>query len=125
MAVGWCQVTPRDALPWLDRVWRLKRVDGVPVWALSCFYVRKGYRRRGVTSALIAAAVKAAAIAKAPALEAYPLDARETPSASGTGYLSAFERAGFETIARRVPARPIVRYEWTARRAPVAQPASR
>ena len=54
MAVGWCQLTPRDALPWLDRTWRLKRVDDVPVWSLSCFYVRKGYRRRGVTSALIA-----------------------------------------------------------------------
>src|SRR6185312_10640760 len=26
-AVGWCQVTPRDALPWLDRVWRLRRAD--------------------------------------------------------------------------------------------------
>jgi len=54
MAVGWCQPTPRDALPWLDRTWRLKRVDDVPFWSLSCFYVRKGYRRRGVTSALIA-----------------------------------------------------------------------
>ena len=32
----------------------LKRVDDVPVWSLSCFYVRKGFRRRGVTSALIA-----------------------------------------------------------------------
>src|SRR5262249_43085282 len=30
--VGWCQVTPRDGLPWLDRVWRLKRVDDLPVW---------------------------------------------------------------------------------------------
>src|SRR5437764_1680780 len=75
MAVGWCQLTPRDALPWLDRTWRLKRVDDVPVWSLSCFYVRKGYRRRGVSSALIAAAVKAAQRTKAPALEAYPLDA--------------------------------------------------
>lgn len=75
VAVGWCQLTPRDALPWLDRAWRLKRADVVPVWSLFCFYVRKGYRRRGVTSALIAAAVKAAQRVKAPALEAYPLDA--------------------------------------------------
>jgi len=72
MAVGWCQLTPRDAVPWLDRTWRLKRVDDLPVWSLSCFYVRKGYRRKDVTSALIAAALKAAKRAKAPALEAYP-----------------------------------------------------
>ena len=75
VAVGWCQLTPRAALPWLDRMWRLKRVDEVPVWSLSCLYVRKGYRRQGVTSALIAAALKAARRAKAPALEAYPFDA--------------------------------------------------
>src|SRR5215471_19149557 len=24
LAVGWCQLTPRDVLPWLDRAWRLK-----------------------------------------------------------------------------------------------------
>ena len=59
-AVGWCQLTPRDDLPALDRSWRLKRVDELPVWALSCFYVRIGYRRQGVTQALIAEALKVA-----------------------------------------------------------------
>jgi hypothetical protein len=43
LAVGWCQLTLRADLPWLDRTWRLKRVDDVPVWSLSCFYIRKGY----------------------------------------------------------------------------------
>ena len=109
LAVGWCQLTPRDALPWLDRAWRLGRVDDVPVWSLSCFYVRKGYRRRGVTSALVAAAIKAAKRGRAPALEAYPLDATLTPSASSTGFASTFARAGFRTIVRRVPPRPIMR----------------
>jgi len=114
VAVGWCQLTPRDALPWLDRTWRLKRVDDVPVWSLSCLYVRKGYRRQGVTSALIAAALKAAKRAKAPALEAYPIDADETPSASGTGYASTFARAGFKTVARRTPPRPMMRHDLKA-----------
>jgi len=112
LAVGWCQLTPRDALPWLDRTWRLKRVDDVPVWSLSCLYVRKGYRKRGVSSALIAAAVDAAKRAGAPALEAYPLDADLTPSASGTGYVSTFKRAGFKVVARRVAPRPIMRYDF-------------
>ena len=111
LAVGWCQLTPRDALPWLDRTWRLKRVDDVPVWSISCFYVRKGYRRRGVTSALIAAAVDAAKRAGAPALEAYPLDANLTPSSSHTGYSSTFARAGFKIVARHVAPRPIMRYD--------------
>jgi GNAT superfamily N-acetyltransferase len=114
LAVGWCQLTPRDALPWLDRAWRLGRVDDVPVWSISCFYVRKGYRRQGVTSALIAAAVKRAKSAGAPALEAYPLDGDLTPSASGTGYASTFSRAGFRTIGRRTPPRPIMRHDLRA-----------
>lgn len=111
LAVGWCQLTPRSALPWLDRTWRLKRVDDLPVWSLSCLYVRKGYRRQGVTSALITAALPVAKRAKAPALEAYPFDADVSPSASGTGYASTFARAGFRTVARRAPARPIMRHD--------------
>lgn len=110
-AVGWCQLTPRDALPWLARQSRLKRIDEMPVWSLSCFYVRKGYRRKGVTAALIAAALKAAKRAKAPALEAYPLDADKTSSTSSTAYLTTFARAGFRTVARHVPPRPIMRHD--------------
>lgn len=110
VAVGWCQLTPRDALPGLDRAWRLQRVDQVPVWSISCFYVRVGYRRQGVTSALISAALKVAKRAGAAAVEAYPLDADKTPSSSWTGYATTFKRAGFKVVARHVPARPIMRH---------------
>jgi GNAT superfamily N-acetyltransferase len=109
--VGWCQVTPRDALPWLDRSWRLRRIDDVPVWSVSCFYIRIGYRRRGITSALIRAAIKVAKANGAPALEAYPLDAALTPSASGTGYASTFADAGFTIVGQHTPPRPIMRYD--------------
>lgn len=112
LCVGWCQLTPRAALPWLDRTWRLKRVDDIPVWSLSCFYIRKGWRRKCVTSALIAAALDTARRAGVPALEAYPLDADLTPSTSHTGYLSTFRRAGFKIVARHVPPRPIMRYDF-------------
>ena len=73
--------------------------------------MRIGYRRRGITAALIAAALEAARNAGAPTLEAYPFDAAVSPSASGTGYASIFARAGFKTVARRVPARPIMRHD--------------
>lgn len=49
-----------------------------------------------------------------PALEAYPFDADVSPSATGTGYASTFERAGFTTVARRVAARPIMRHDLKA-----------
>jgi GNAT superfamily N-acetyltransferase len=110
--VGWCRLAPRADLPGLDRVAHLKRVDDQPVWALSCLYVRKGWRRQGVTAVLIEAAVKAAERAGATALEAYPFDAAVSPSASGTGFASTFNRAGFREVARRIPARPILRREF-------------
>jgi GNAT superfamily N-acetyltransferase len=118
-AVGWCQLTPRAALPYLDSRRLLAPVDEVPVWSVSCFYVRRGYRNRGVASALIAAAVKVARRARAPALEAYPIDTDQPTSTSNlyTGTASTFARAGFETVARRAPHRPIMRHALGAARA--------
>lgn len=110
LAVGWCQLTPRDTLPWLARTGRIERVDDRPVWSLSCFYIRKGYRKKGITSVLIEAAIKEAKRAGAPALEAYPLDANLTPSSSSTGFVSTFKRVGFKIVSDRVPARPVMRY---------------
>jgi hypothetical protein len=46
---------------------------------------------------------------KAPALEVYPFDGAISPSSSSTGYASTFARAGFKIVARRIPARPIMR----------------
>ena len=109
LPVGWCQITPRNAVPQLDKVRRLRRMDELPVWSISCFYVRIGYRRRGVTTALIEAAMELARAARAPALEAYPLDAERTPSSSWTGYVSNFLRSGFQEVARYEPPRPILR----------------
>jgi GNAT superfamily N-acetyltransferase len=112
-AVGWCQLTSRDDLAWLNRKRALEPVDAVPVWSITCFYVRRGYRRKGVMSALIAAALKAARRANAPALEAYPVDTAQPDSTSNvfTGTASVFRRTGFKTIARRLPARPIMRHD--------------
>ncbi|HXQ45313.1 MAG TPA: GNAT family N-acetyltransferase [Caulobacteraceae bacterium] len=111
LPVAWCQVGPRAALPGLAREWRLAQVDDAPVWALSCLYVRKGWRRRGINAVLIEAAIEAARAAGAPALEAYPFDRELSPSATGTGFASTFAKLGFVEVARRIPARPILRFD--------------
>jgi GNAT superfamily N-acetyltransferase len=90
----------------------VRRVDDVPVWAITCFYVRKGHRRQGVTAALIAAALDMARAAGVPAVEAYPLDGAVSPSATATGYASTFAAAGFVEVARRSPERPIMRFSF-------------
>ncbi len=112
-AVGWCQLTPRDDLGWLNHARSFERVDDLPVWSISCFYVRRGYRKQGVMSALIAAALKAAKRAQAPALEAYPVDTSRPDSTHNvfTGTASAFARAGFKPVARHTPSRPIMRHD--------------
>jgi GNAT superfamily N-acetyltransferase len=116
LPVGWCQLTPRDALPWLDHMWWFARVDAVPVWSISCFFVRRGYRRQGVMTQLIFAALKTAKRAGAPALEAYPIDTGAPKSKSNifTGTATAFARAGFKVVAHRAPARPIMRHDLKA-----------
>jgi GNAT superfamily N-acetyltransferase len=110
LSLGWCQLTPRDAVPWLDRVKKLRRVDDEPVWSISCFYVRKGHRKKGVSGKLVEAAIEMARRNRARLLEAYPLDAKLTGTSSFTGYVSTFLRAGFKIVARRVPTQPIVRF---------------
>ncbi len=95
-AVGWCQLSSRDSLPWLDRTPNLKRVDDLPVWCISCLYVRKGYRKQGVTSALIREALNAARNVGVPALEACPLDGDLTSSSSFTGFASTFLKVGIQ-----------------------------
>jgi GNAT superfamily N-acetyltransferase len=109
--VGWCQLTPRDHLPVLDRSPNLKRVDDRPVWSLSCFFVKAGHRRQGVTAALIEAAKDHARRAGASVLEAYPWDTGEKKSSTTifTGRASTFYRLGFQDAARRASHRPMVR----------------
>jgi GNAT superfamily N-acetyltransferase len=109
LALGWVQVTPRAAVPAIEAPWRLRPVDDLPVWSITCFYVRKGTRRQGVMSAMIDAAVDFAREAGAVAIEAYPVDGSVSPSATSTGYASVFTAAGFVEVARRSPERPIMR----------------
>jgi hypothetical protein len=47
LAVGWCQLTPGGKLRGWIAPGGLKRVDDAQIWSLSCFDVRKGYRRKG------------------------------------------------------------------------------
>ena len=107
LAVGWCQLTPRDSLPYLNQAKRTIRVDDKPVWSLSCLYVRAGHRNKGIATALIKEALKFAKRASAPALEAYPMD---TPR-SFTGFIPTFRKAGFKTAAHYSPTRPIMRHD--------------
>jgi GNAT superfamily N-acetyltransferase len=119
LCVGWAQVTPRAALPGLDRARFTKAVDDKAVWSVSCFFVRKGWRGKGVSKALIDAAVAYAKKQKAPALEAYPMTTDQKRSNSGmyTGSASAFAKAGFKIVAEPAKHRPTMRLDLAKKRA--------
>src|SRR4029077_17720271 len=53
LAVGLCQLSLREAIPWRDNMWWFRRVDALPVWSISCFFVRRRYRRQRVMTHLI------------------------------------------------------------------------
>ncbi|MGH3319848.1 MAG: GNAT family N-acetyltransferase [Streptosporangiaceae bacterium] len=113
LALGWCRLTPRAELAWLNRKRDLAPVDDLPVWSLPCFYVRRGFRRQGVMAALIDSAVGHARHAGVPALEAYPVDTSLPGSTHNIfpGTVSAFSRAGFTVVGRRRHDRPIMRHD--------------
>jgi GNAT superfamily N-acetyltransferase len=112
-AVGWVSVGPRDHYPRVLRSPVHRPVDDVTgVWSIACFFIAPDARGQGVANVLLDAAIRFAQSHGARCIEAYPLDAGETRRPTATlwrGLLSQFEKAGFEVIARRKPARPIVR----------------
>lgn len=112
-AVGWCALQPRADYPALARSRVLKAVDEAPVWSVTCFYVAKGFRRKGLTVRLLNAAAEYARAQGAAILEGYPKDppagASQPDAFVFTGLMGAFLQAGFTEAARRSPTRPIMR----------------
>jgi GNAT superfamily N-acetyltransferase len=110
--VGWVAVEPRSAYPKLAHSRALKPVDDQPVWSVTCFFVAKGFRRKGITVELLKAAIEHVRKQGGKIVEGYPVDAKKDMPAPFvyTGTASAFQQAGFQEVARHTPTRPIFRY---------------
>lgn len=117
--VGWCAVAPRAAYVGLANSRILKPVDDRPVWSVSCLFVRRDVRKRGLSARLIEAAARLAARRGARIVEGYPVEVARARTADAfiwTGVASSFVKAGFREVARRSKTRPIMRRAF--RRAP-------
>ena len=115
--VGWISLGPRADYAKLARSPTMKAVDEQPVWSIVCFVVPSEYRKQGVARDLLAGAIRWARERGVRLLEAYPVD-KSHPSASDApwfGSKTLFDEAGFEEVARRKPARPIVRLKVAAK----------
>ena len=112
--VAWCAIAPRDEFVSLARSRVLKPIDDRKVWSITCLFVKKPFRRRGVSIALLRAAVEFAAKQGAKLVEGYPTipTMEKTPDPFVyMGLPSAFIAAGFKEVARRSATRPIMRFE--------------
>ena len=111
--VVWCSVAPRDHFPALGRSRILKPLDELPVWSISCLFVEKNYRRKGLSTRIIKAAVDYVKNKGGSVVEAYPVEPKKDkmPDAfAWTGLASAYTKAGFAECARRSETRPIMRF---------------
>ncbi|MGI5287031.1 GNAT family N-acetyltransferase [Nonomuraea polychroma] len=111
--VGWCAVAPREEHARLLRspVTKPASPEDNGVWSITCFYVTREGRGKGVAAALLNGAVSYAAEQGARVVEGYPKDTdKRLPAAElHYGWRSLFEDAGFVETARRRPTRPIMR----------------
>ena len=111
--VGWCSVAPRGDFSKLANSRVLKPVDEKPVWSVVCFFINRGYRRKGLSVALLRAAKKFIKSNGGKILEGYPIEPKKDkmPDAfAWTGLSVAFLKAGFKEVARRSETRPIMRF---------------
>jgi len=123
-AVGWLQIGPRADAPQWNTPRRvsapLKPEDAADaaVWAATCFFVKPGMRRQGVTGVLLDAGIDLARANGARAIEACPVETegRMDSTSLYVGHVGVFERARFKEIARRKDNRPLMRLELRKRR---------
>ncbi|HEU4383740.1 MAG TPA: GNAT family N-acetyltransferase [Anaeromyxobacteraceae bacterium] len=118
--VGWCSYERRVDLPRLDRAPSLACDDAGEVWSLPCFFVKAGWRGKGVASGLLRAALRALRRRGARLAEGYPVKPprpkERIPAAFAyTGTPELFRAAGFLRAARRPRGRQRVRLRLTDR----------
>ncbi|MDX2400138.1 GNAT family N-acetyltransferase [Microbacterium algeriense] len=99
--VGWAALHPRrDTSFARNRL--IPHVDDLDVWSLWCFRVRPGFRKQGISHALIEGAVAYARERGAPAIEGYPVDnggEKVNLTMAYVGTRALFESAGFTKAA--------------------------
>lgn len=119
--VGWCAVEPRTEYP---RLLSLKmQFEGRSedktddrIWAVTCFVIRAGFRRRGISGALALAAVDFARERGARALEGYSMITHPgqdiTWGELHVGSRSVFAAAGFREVIQPSKRRVVMRIDF-------------
>jgi GNAT superfamily N-acetyltransferase len=124
--VGWVRVGPRPSFVRVTGNRALRALAQTEhddladesVWAVTCFVVKVGWRRRGIAADLLGAAVELARESGASAVVGHPVDvaARSTRVGGSElyhGAASTFAAAGFQVVGRTGATRPVMRLDLT------------
>jgi len=114
--VGWCSFGPRRDFPSLESEQAYKRDDASNVWSITCFFIDRKWRRKGLSLGLLKAAVDMMQKRGVEIVEGYPAtttkDGRRLNSLLAyTGPQKIFEELGFKTVQSTNPLKPLVRLE--------------
>ncbi len=114
-AIGWCAIAPRSSYSALSRSRILKEIDDRTCWSVTCLFIEKSYRNKGISTELVQAACEHAKSQGAELVEGYPIEPEPDdtlpPAFAWIGISKTFIRAGFKEVIRRSPKRPIMRKE--------------
>jgi GNAT superfamily N-acetyltransferase len=108
--VGWCQFGSPDELPRIKhkRVY-LEGLTDPPDWRITCFFVDRAYRGKGVASSALGGALEQIGRLGGGTVESYPERVEDRSVSSSflhNGTVAMFEQHGFERD------RPIGKHHW-------------
>jgi predicted GNAT family acetyltransferase len=101
--IGWCALGRRTDFAKLNRAPSLRCDDAEQVWSLPCFFVKNGYRGKGVAKALLQAALAVLRRSEVETVEAYPVRPKVAgqkipPAFAWTGTRALFDPLGFQVV---------------------------
>ncbi len=104
--IGWCQYGPREELPRIDAGRNYKKLEPLPVdkklWRITCFFVDKDYRGRGVARTALKGALESIRKQGGGIVEAYPVVSKNLSKVAEWmwfGSPSMFRRERFRPVA--------------------------
>jgi GNAT superfamily N-acetyltransferase len=112
--VGWCAYGSRRDFAKLDRAPSFTCADAADVWSIPCFFVKPGFRGRGVARALLRQAIASIRQAGGRIAEAYPVRPPATNASAYTGTVPFLESEGFVTVTAKPRGRQRARRDLSA-----------
>jgi GNAT superfamily N-acetyltransferase len=107
-AIGWCAYAPKEEFPRIDNGRNYRRLDlqdePEKLWRITCFFVDKDYRRKGVANIALRAALDSIKANGGGVVEAYPVTHKSAKAWSKWsnwfwfGTESMYEREDFKAV---------------------------